>query len=155
MAPVRFCRKKKHVDLKKNPATLPKGTNNRLRGLVSTGSFKGHYFSFRCWSRGRQRRPQRRPGEGGKGGPYLRFCVLCSSCLPASLQTCEIQNTRQEQKGSWREESRRPAARAKRAETKVWTTFPSFPWPTLWPALLSARSASKREIVPFKTARGG
>jgi len=72
-----FVGEKKHVDLKKILQLSPRAQNNRMRGLASTGSFKRHYFSFRCWPRGRQRRPQR--------SPYLRFCALCSGCLPATF----------------------------------------------------------------------
>jgi len=73
------CRSRKTLQL------CHRAQNNRTRGLASTGRFKGHNFSFRYWSRGRQRRPQRRPGEEGKGSPDLRSCALCSSSLPATF----------------------------------------------------------------------
>ena len=75
----------KHVDLKKFLQLSPRAHINRNERFTPTGRFKGHYFSFRCWSRGRQRRPQRRPGEQGKGSPHLRFCALCTGFLPATF----------------------------------------------------------------------
>jgi len=60
----------------------PRVQNNRMRGLAYTVSFKRHFFSFRCWSRGRQRWPQRRPGKGTfvSARYALAACLRRSSC---------------------------------------------------------------------------
>ena len=79
MVPVGFCpgktcRSEKILQL------CPRAQNNPTRGLASTARFKGHYFSFRCCSRGRQRRPEEGGGETWSTPSFARALLWLPAC---------------------------------------------------------------------------
>jgi len=71
------CRSEKILQL------FPRAQNNPMRGLASTARFKGRYFSFRCCSRGRQRR-------SGEGGNVVHAFFRARSALAARLRLSSL-----------------------------------------------------------------